>query len=58
MKKEKFLFWLLIIIGTLGLIASIFSYTKGEDFTTYFLGGFCGITLIGTALIREKNNKA
>lgn len=58
MKNATILFWLLIIIGTLALIASIISYTKGEDFTTYFWGGFCGITLIGTALIREKNNKA
>ena len=60
MKNSKTIFWLLIIIGTLGLFAGIFAYSNGKDFSTYFWGGLSGITLIGTALInqKEKNNNA
>lgn len=53
MKKSKISFWLVIIIGTLGILASIYTFLDGQDFHSYFWGGFCGITLIGTALINK-----
>jgi len=53
-KNSKTLFWSLIVIGTLGVFASRFSFSKGQDFNRYFWGGFCGVTLIGTALIQQK----
>jgi hypothetical protein len=57
MKNSKAIFWSLIVVGTLGLFSSIFSFANGADFNTYFWGGFCGITLIGTALLEEKKKQ-
>jgi hypothetical protein len=54
MKNSKTLFWSLITIGTLGVFASLFSFSQGQDFNSYFWGGFCGVSLIGTTLIQQK----
>ena len=57
MKHSNTLFWSLIAIGTLAVFASIFSFSEGHDFNRYFWGGFCGITLIGTALTQQKEEQ-
>ena len=56
MKNSRLSFWLLIILGSLGVLASILTFLKGADFSIYFLPGFSGIVLMGTALINQKKN--
>ncbi|MCB0735500.1 MAG: hypothetical protein H6608_12390 [Flavobacteriales bacterium] len=56
MKKSTVTFWLLNIIGALAIFASIFSYSNGQSFNSYFWGGFCGLVLIGTSSINRKQN--
>jgi len=57
MKQPAIIFWILITIGTLALFSSIFAFTSGADFNTYFWGGFGGIVLIGTAVINHKKKR-
>jgi len=54
MKNLKTQFWLLIGLGTVGLISSFVSFFKGENFEAYYFGGFCGLILIGMALFNNK----
>ena len=56
MKETKTTYWLLIVIGILSILASIYLYIKGKDFNTYFLSGAMGIVFAATgiAFLRKK----
>lgn len=58
MKETKTTYWLLVVIGVLSIIASIYLYLKGKDFNTYFIGGAMGIVFAATgiAFLRKKKN--
>lgn len=51
MKETKTTYWLLVVIGTLSIIASVYLYFKGKDFNTYFLSGAMGIVLAATGIV-------
>lgn len=53
MKTQK----LLLVIGLLGIIASIFGAIKGNEFTTQLTSFICGLSLIcGYFEIKKTNN--
>ncbi len=56
MKETKTTYWLLVVIGILSILASIYLYFKGKDFNTYFLSGAMGVvfTATGIAFLRKK----
>ena len=56
MKETKTTYWLLIVIGILSILASIYLCIKGKDFNTYFLSGAMGIVFAATgiAFLRKK----
>lgn len=59
MKHRKISFWIIIVIGIVGIISSVYLYLKGADFSTYFLSGFSGLAIIITMLIdRNKKGKS
>ncbi len=57
MKETKTTYWLLVVIGILSILASIYLYIKGKDFNTYFLSGVMGIVFAATgiAFLRKKD---
>jgi hypothetical protein len=54
MQNSKTIYWILIVIGLLGVLSSVYMFSKGKPFSDYFWGGFCGMTLMGTAFIQRK----
>ncbi len=57
MGYSKLSYWIVLLIGAMAIIASIYAYLKGGSFLTYFLGGFAGILLILTALISKRKRE-
>ena len=57
MKNSKLSFWIVILVGVMGIVASIFAYVNGENFLTYFLSGFSGAVLIITAIVAKNKRK-
>lgn len=57
MKKSKLSFWIVILVGIMGIFASIFAFINGEVFLTYFLSGFSGILLIVTAVVTKNRRE-
>lgn len=57
MKNSKLSFWIVILVGVMGIVASIFAFINGEVFLTYFLSGFSGILLIVTAIVAKNKRK-
>lgn len=56
MGKSKALFWSLLIIGILDVGFSVYSGVRGENFGSYFWGGFCGLTLIVSAFLEWRKH--
>lgn len=58
MKNTKLSFWIVMLVGIMGIFASVFAFINGQVFLTYFLSGFSGILLILTAIItKNKRNE-
>lgn len=57
MKNSKLSFWIVILVGVMGIVASIFAFINGEVFLTYFLSGFSGVLLIVTAVVTKNRRK-
>lgn len=60
MKETKTTYWLLVVIGFLSVIASIYLYLKGKDFSTYFFSGVIGLVFAATGIAylrKRKTNK-
>ena len=55
--KTKTTYLIVIIIGFIGICSGIFSLINGALFKDYFMSFFLGITLIGTAIINQKENE-
>lgn len=61
MKETKTLYWLLVVIGLLSILASVYLYIAGKPFDKYFISGAMGliIAVLGFVNIRKINkNKA
>ncbi len=58
MKETKTAYLLLVVIGVLSIIVSIYLCFKGKDFNTYFRGGAMGIVFAATgiAFLRKKQS--
>jgi hypothetical protein len=54
---NKKLYWTLIIIGDLAILSSVYIFFTGGEFGDYFWGGFCGVCLIGVAMIESNKKK-
>lgn len=57
MKNLKTTYWLLIIIGLLTVVASVYLYLKGKPFNTYFLSGAMGLVFAATGYASLKKMK-
>lgn len=57
MKSLKTTYWLLIVIGLLTVVASVYLYLKGKPFNTYFLGGAMGLVFAVTGYASLKKMK-
>lgn len=57
MKKLKTTYWLLIVIGLLSVVASVYLYLKGKPFNTYFLSGAMGLVFAATGYASLKKMK-
>lgn len=59
MNRLKTTYWLLIVIGLLSVLASIYLFMKGKSFNDYFISGFMGLlfAVLGyVSLKKMKNN--
>jgi hypothetical protein len=56
-KKQSNIFWALVIIGSLGLVASVIGLLKGKEFDDYFWGGLMGVILIGSAFYERSKTQ-
>lgn len=56
MKETRATYWLLVVIGLLSVLVSIYLYFRDKDFITYFLSGAMGIVFAATgiAFLRKK----
>ncbi|MFN3194365.1 MAG: hypothetical protein ACE364_00270 [Chlorobiota bacterium] len=54
---SKGLYWTLIIIGDLAILASVYIFFNGGEFGDYFWGALCGVCLIGVATIESKKKR-
>ena len=57
MKHLKQTYWLLIIIGLLSVVASVYLYLKGKPFNTYFLSGAMGLVFAAAGYASLKKMK-
>lgn len=57
MKISKLSFWLVILVGIMGIFASVFAFLTGEALVTYLLSGFSGLALIFTAIVAKNKRK-
>lgn len=57
MKNLKTTYWLLIVIGLLTVVASVYLYLKGKPFNTYFLSGAMGLVFAATGYASLKKMK-
>lgn len=57
MNRLKTTYWLLIVIGLLTVIASVYLYLKGKPFNTYFLSGAMGLVFTATGFASLKKMK-
>ncbi len=56
MKNIKTTMSIVIIIGVLSIIASLFSLSRGASINSQLWGIFLGVILIGTALIEHNKS--
>ena len=56
MKNIKATLLIVITIGVLSILASLFSLSRGASITSQLWGIFLGIILIGTAIIENNKN--
>ncbi|MEQ8238083.1 MAG: hypothetical protein RIA69_02675 [Cyclobacteriaceae bacterium] len=49
---------LIIVIGSLSIMSSVFLALNGADFVEYFSGIFIGITLIGSVFFIDQKVKS
>ena len=57
MDRLKTTYWLLIVIGLLTVVASVYLYLKGKPFNTYFLSGAMGLVFAATGYASLKKMK-
>lgn len=57
MKRLKTTYCLLIVIGLLSVLASIYLYFKGKPFDNYFFSGFLGLLFAATGFASLKKMK-
>lgn len=57
MKNLKTTYWLLIVIGILSVIASVYLYFQGKDFNDYFISGMMGLVFTATGIVSLKKMK-
>ncbi len=57
MKQQKTTYWLLIVIGILSVLASIYLYFKGKPFDNYFFSGFMGLLFAVTGFVYLRKMK-
>lgn len=51
-------FKLVLIIGILGLLSSVYLLYTGADFTDFIMSFTCSIALLGTVILNKKKEKA
>jgi len=57
MNRLKTNYWLLIVIGLLSVIASVYLYLKGKPFDNYFFSGFMGLLFAVTGFVYLRKMK-
>jgi len=57
MNRLKTTYWLLIVIGLLSVIASVYLYLKGKSFDNYFFSGFMGLLFAVTGFVYLRKMK-
>lgn len=57
MNRLKTTYWLLIVVGLLTVVASVYLYLKGKPFNTYFLSGAMGLVFAATGYASLKKMK-
>jgi|GEM_PF-1839860 len=54
-KKQKSIFYFLIVLGLINILVGTYNAFDGKEFSNYFFTIFIGFTLVGTAWLQLKS---